>query len=135
MSSTPSPPVTTDILRRTDWHLLPFLALLFLLNSLDRSNLGNAETAGFTKYAGLAPSDLNDAVAAFFIAFVALQPLGAALGKRVGVSRWVGSVMIGWGMFTILTAFVRTRAQLILLRMCIGALEGMCAYGERRDTD
>jgi hypothetical protein len=57
--------------------------------------------------------------------FVALQPVGAALGKRVGVGRWVGSVMIGWGLLTCLTAFVRTRGQLITLRVCIGALEGM----------
>ncbi|CCX12904.1 Similar to Uncharacterized transporter C1039.04; acc. no. Q9US37 [Pyronema omphalodes CBS 100304] len=116
-------PSTERILHRTDIHLLPFLALLFLLNSVDRSNIGNAESAGFTKYAGLKPEDLNDAVAAFFIAFVALQPVGAALGKRVGVGRWVGSVMIGWGLLTCLTAFVRTRGQLITLRVCIGALE------------
>lgn len=119
-----SSPPTAHILRRTDRHLLPFLALLFLLNSVDRSNIGNAETAGFTKHAGLKPSDLNDAVALFFVAFVALQPVGAALGKRVGVGRWVGGVMIGWGLLTMLTAFVRSRAQLLTLRVCIGALEG-----------
>jgi hypothetical protein len=33
--------------------------------------------------------------------------------------------MIGWGLLTCLTAFVRTRGQLITLRVCIGALEGM----------
>ena len=45
-----------DINRRTvhklDLLLLPFLALLFLLNSLDKSNIGNAETAGFTHDTG-----------------------------------------------------------------------------------
>ncbi|KAI7623740.1 hypothetical protein KC346_g2571, partial [Hortaea werneckii] len=35
--------------RKLDFILLPFLALLFLLNSLDKSNVGNAETAGFTR--------------------------------------------------------------------------------------
>ncbi|KAI5777989.1 major facilitator superfamily domain-containing protein [Geopyxis carbonaria] len=116
-------PQTARILRRTDLYLLPFLALLFLLNSLDRSNIGNAESAGFTRYAGLQESDLNDAVAAFFIAFVALQPVGAALGKRAGAGRWVGSVMIGWGVLTAATAWVTTRTQLMVLRVCIGALE------------
>jgi hypothetical protein len=29
--------------RKLDLYLLPFLALLFLFNSLDRSNIGNAE--------------------------------------------------------------------------------------------
>ncbi|RPA90916.1 MFS general substrate transporter [Choiromyces venosus 120613-1] len=115
--------LTATIKRRTDIYLLPFLSLLFLLNSLDRSNVGNAETAGFTRHAGLAPEDLNDAVSAFFLAFVLLQPVGAALGKKVGVGRWVGGVMVGWGILTGLNAFVQSRAQLIGLRICIGALE------------
>ena len=33
-------------LRKLDFILLPFLCALFLLNSLDKSNIGNAETAG-----------------------------------------------------------------------------------------
>jgi hypothetical protein len=33
-------------LRKLDFVLLPFLCTLFLLNSLDKSNIGNAETAG-----------------------------------------------------------------------------------------
>jgi hypothetical protein len=33
-------------LRKLDHILLPFLCALFLLNSLDKSNIGNAETAG-----------------------------------------------------------------------------------------
>ena len=33
-------------LRKLDVILLPFLCMLFLLNSLDKSNIGNAETAG-----------------------------------------------------------------------------------------
>lgn len=115
---------TSRILTRTDRYLLPFLALLFLLNSLDRSNIGNAESAGFTKHAGLEPRDINDAVSAFFVAFVALQPVGAALGKRVGAARWVGGVMMVWGLLTTLMAGVKTREGLLTLRAAIGALEG-----------
>jgi hypothetical protein len=33
-------------LQKLDFILLPFLCALFLLNSLDKSNIGNAETAG-----------------------------------------------------------------------------------------
>lgn len=116
---------TSRILHRNDRYLLPFLALLFLLNSLDRSNIGNAESAGFTKHAGLEPRDINDAVSAFFIAFVALQPVGAALGKRVGAARWVGGAMMSWGLLTTLMANVKTRTGLLTLRTLIGALEGM----------
>lgn len=34
------------LLRKMDSHLLPFLALLYLLSFLDRANIGNAKLAG-----------------------------------------------------------------------------------------
>ena len=30
------------LLRRIDWHVVPWLAILYLLNFLDRGNIGNA---------------------------------------------------------------------------------------------
>ena len=112
------------VVRKLDFILLPFLSLLFLLNSLDRSNIGNAETAHFTRDAGLAPEDLNVAVACFFAFFVALQPLGAAAGRKFGMARWVPSVMVLWGLLTICHMWVRRKWQLITIRILIGALEG-----------
>lgn len=110
-------------LLKLDLLLLPFLALLFLLNSLDKSNIGNAETAGFTHSTGLAPADLNLALAYFFAVFVFLQPFGAALGRKYGMARWVPSCMILWGLCTVLHIWVRRRWQLVLLRVVIASLE------------
>lgn len=115
------------VVRKLDRMLLPFLSLLFLLNSLDRSNIGNAETAHFTRDAGLAPDDLNVAVACFFAFFVALQPAGAAAGRLFGMAVWVPAVMLLWGLLTVLHVWVSRRWQLIAVRILIGALEGMSA--------
>ena len=30
------------LMRRIDWHVVPWLAILYLLNFLDRGNIGNA---------------------------------------------------------------------------------------------
>ncbi len=108
---------------KLDWILLPFLALLFLLNSLDKSNVGNAETAGFTKDAGLEPNDLNTSMAFFFAFFVALQPVGAALGRKVGMRRWVPTCMTLWGFCTLMHMWISKKWQLILLRITIACLE------------
>ncbi|KAK5132612.1 hypothetical protein LTR08_008811 [Meristemomyces frigidus] len=109
--------------RKLDFILLPFLALLFLLNSLDKTNVGNAESAGFTHDAGLSPKDLNTSLAFFFAFFVALQPVGAALGRKYGMARWVPACMTLWGLCTILHIWVRKRWQLIFLRVVIASLE------------
>lgn len=111
------------IVRKLDLVLLPFLCLLFLLNSLDKSNIGNAETAGFTQDTGLEPDDLNTSMAFFFSFFVALQPIGAILGRTVGMSRFVPTCMAIWGACTIMHAFVKSKTQLILLRVTVAILE------------
>ncbi|KAF9741384.1 High-affinity nicotinic acid transporter 1 [Paraphaeosphaeria minitans] len=110
-------------LRKLDFLLLPFLALLFLFNSLDKSNIGNAESAHFTTDIGLRRSDLNTAVALFFAFFVALQPAGAALGRKYGMVAWVPTCMLLWGLSTALHTWVRARWQLYVLRIIIGCLE------------
>ncbi|GAD95000.1 conserved hypothetical protein [Paecilomyces variotii No. 5] len=115
--------VERRVIRKLDYILLPFLSLLFLLNSLDRSNIGNAETAHFTRDAGLDPKDLNTAVACFFAFFVALQPVGAAAGRKFGMGRWVPTVMALWGLFTMLHVWINKRWQLITVRILIGCLE------------
>lgn len=40
---------TKKLLRKTDRALLPFLALLYLLSFLDRTNIGNAKLAGLVE--------------------------------------------------------------------------------------
>jgi MFS family permease len=109
--------------RKLDSILLPFLALLFMLNSLDKSNIGNAETAGFTRDTGLSRSDVNHSMAVFFFVFVLLQPIGAGLGRTFGMRRYVPVCMAFWGMSTILHIFVRKRWHLIVLRVVIAMLE------------
>ncbi|KAH9834268.1 transporter [Teratosphaeria destructans] len=109
--------------RKLDLILLPFLALLFLLNSMDKSNIGNAETAGFTHDAGLSARDLNISLAFFFSFFVALQPVGTAIGRKYGMARWVPACMSLWGLSTILHIWVKKRWQLICLRIAIASLE------------
>ncbi|KAI9736754.1 MAG: hypothetical protein M1834_000958 [Cirrosporium novae-zelandiae] len=123
LNSSRDPRLERRIVRKFDLFLLPFLCILFLLNSLDRSNIGNAETANFTRDAGLQPEDLNTAVACFFTFFVLLQPVGAAAGRKVGMARWVPSVMAIWGLCTALHVWINKRWQLISVRILIGILE------------
>ena len=108
---------------KLDYILLPFLSLLFLLNAIDKSNVGNAGSAHFTEDLGLPRSALNRSVACFWAVFVSVQPLGAALGKRYGMARWVPTCMALWGVCTALHIAVRHEWQLITLRVLVAILE------------
>ncbi|KAE9382118.1 MFS general substrate transporter [Stipitochalara longipes BDJ] len=106
-----------------DIFLLPFMSLLYLFNGLDRGNVGNAQTQGFTNDIGAQPNDLNLAVSLFFITFVLFQPISSAVGRRVGAKHWIPVIMLCWGVLTICHAFIHGRAQLIAIRLLIGLFE------------
>src|SRR5438046_2902707 len=54
-----------------DIRILPVLAVMYLFNSLDKSNLGNAKTAGLEKSLGMAGTNqYNLILSIFFIPYV-----------------------------------------------------------------
>jgi hypothetical protein len=54
------------ILRKMDWHLIPMLALLYLLSFLDRGNIGNAKIEGLQEDLGMTGAQYNWCLTAFF---------------------------------------------------------------------
>lgn len=55
--------------------------------------------------------------------FVPLQPVSTAIGKRVGQARWLAIISLGWGIVTLAHAFVKTKGQVIAVRLLIGVFE------------
>lgn len=80
--------------RKMDLYLLPLLSLLYLFNGLDRGNIGNAQTQGFTHDIGALPDDLNLAVSLLFVTFVLFQVPSAAVGQWLGPSTWLPIMMV-----------------------------------------
>ncbi len=109
--------------RKLDLFLVPFCVLIYLFNGLDRSNLGNAQTDRLTKDLGMPASSINTATSLFFATYVPLQPFSVSIGKKVGQTYWLGIIGLGWGMLTLGHAFIKTKSQLIAIRLLIGVFE------------
>ncbi|KAI5297055.1 Mitogen-activated protein kinase, partial [Ascosphaera pollenicola] len=87
------------------------------------SDLDNARREHHDDYAGIDEKDLNIAVAVMYALFVSMQPFGAALGRKIGMSTWVPLTMGIWGVCTLAHVWVRDRWTLVTLRGIIGCLE------------
>jgi hypothetical protein len=61
------------ILRKMDWHLIPMLALLYLLSFLDRGNIGNAKIEGLQETLGMSNAQYNWCLTAFFFTYVSFN--------------------------------------------------------------
>ena len=63
------------ILRKMDWHLIPMLALLYLLSFLDRGNIGNAKIEGLVETLSMTGAQYNWCLTVFFFTWVSVQLL------------------------------------------------------------
>ncbi|GAA5945123.1 hypothetical protein JCM10213_001565 [Rhodosporidiobolus nylandii] len=118
------------IVRKQDWRILPLICIAYLLNYLDRTNLGNARTLNNDKPGESLVETLdlkglryNIVVALFFIPYVLLEfPSNLAL-KYFSPSKWIARIMVSWGIVTICTAAVTSYGGLIACRLVLGAAE------------
>ena len=62
------PPHTTErkLVARIDWHVVPFLCILYLLAFLDRVNIANANVYGMSKQLHLTGDKYNIALVIFW---------------------------------------------------------------------
>ena len=110
------------VMRKVSRRLLGFLFLCFVLSFLDRINIG---FAGLTMMGdlGLSSTQFGMATTLFYIAYIACGiPSNMALAK-VGARKWIGSLMIAWGLASTATLFATDASSLYLLRILVGITE------------
>ncbi|KAK5000122.1 hypothetical protein LTR66_000947 [Elasticomyces elasticus] len=115
---------TKRLLRKMDMALLPFLALLYLLSFLDRTNIGNARLAGLEKTLHMKGLDYNIALAVFFPFYVAAEIPSNMMMKRFRPSIWIPSIMVAWGAICCLMGLVNNFGGLLAARAALGIAEG-----------
>ncbi|EKG14584.1 Major facilitator superfamily [Macrophomina phaseolina MS6] len=115
---------TKRLLRKMDVRLIPFLALLYLLSFLDRTNIGNARLVGLEADLGMSGLDYNNALAVFFPFYVIAEVPSNMMMKRTRPALWIPIIMVAWGICTTLMGLVESYAGLMAARAALGLAEG-----------
>ncbi|KAF2266364.1 major facilitator superfamily transporter [Lojkania enalia] len=115
---------TRRLLRKIDLALIPFLAFLYLLSFLDRSNIGNARLAGLEEDLRIKGLDYNVALAIFFPFYVFAEIPSNLMMKRFRPSIWIPSIMVAWGAMCLLMGIVHNYGSLLAVRAALGLAEG-----------
>ncbi|KAF2396120.1 MFS general substrate transporter [Trichodelitschia bisporula] len=109
---------------KIDLRILPVLAVMYLFNSLDKSNLGNAKTAGLEKSLGMAGTNkYNLILSIFFVPYVLTAPFLGILGKKYGPNRVLPLMMLTFGTCTLCVAAVKNFSGLMAIRWFLGMSE------------
>jgi ACS family tartrate transporter-like MFS transporter len=104
------------------WRLIPFMALLYVINYIDRNNVG---FAALTMNADLAfsPSIYGFGAGVFFVSYMLFQLPANVILDRIGARRWIFIILATWGLISAATAFVRTPAEFYAVRFLLGVAE------------
>ncbi|CAK42551.1 uncharacterized protein An15g05980 [Aspergillus niger] len=114
------------VIKQFDRKLVPFLALLYLLSFLDRSNIGNAKIAGLADDLHLSSSQYEWLLTAFYITYILFEWM-TLMYKVVPPHIYIALCVCGWGLVASLQSLATSFGALVFLRAALGITEA--AFG------
>ncbi len=114
---------TTDVAnrarRRVALRLLPYLAILYIIAFLDRTNISTAALQ-MPRELGFDDRVLGFGSGIFFAGYFLLEIPGAVIVEKWGARRWLSRIMVTWGIVSVGMAFIHTAGQFYSLRFLLG---------------
>ncbi|MDR5729871.1 MAG: MFS transporter, partial [Terriglobia bacterium] len=103
-------------------RLVPFLMLLYVVSFLDRANISFAKQALQTSV-GISEGTYALAAGIFFIGYSLCGFPSNLFLHKIGAKIWISFLMVGWGLVSMATMFVRGSISFYLLRLLLGVME------------
>ncbi len=122
MDSTYTPEFEQATYAKVTRRLIPFLFVCYVLAYVDRVNVGFAK---LEMQQDLAMSDAVYGLGAgiFFLGYFLFEVPANLMLQKLGARRWLGPIMIVWGIVSACTMFVRGPASFYALRFILGVVE------------
>lgn len=109
-------------LRKVAWRLVPFICLLYVLNILDRANVGFARLA-MQDDLGLSNAAFDLGYGMFYVGYILFEVPSNLLMRRFGARRWIARIVITWGLVSAATMFASDLWTFYALRILLGIAE------------
>ncbi|KAL4909458.1 hypothetical protein BDW74DRAFT_165901 [Aspergillus multicolor] len=112
------------LMAKVDWHVVPFLCIMYLLAFLDRVNISNAAALGMEDDLHIADgTKYNTALTIFFIPYIIFEIPSNILLKKLRPHVWLSMCMFLFGVVTICQGLVTNWGGLMTTRWFLGMFE------------
>jgi ACS family tartrate transporter-like MFS transporter len=116
------PEATRGAFLKAAWRIVPFVTFGYLLNYMDRNNVGFAALT-MNRETGLTATQFGFGAGILFLGYSTCEiPSNIAL-YQCGARRWLARIMITWGIVSAATAFVAGPRSWYVLRLLLGIAE------------
>jgi ACS family tartrate transporter-like MFS transporter len=103
-------------------RLLPLVTAAFIVNFLDRTNVGFAALT-MNRDLGFSPSVYGLGAGIFFLSYSIFQVPANLMLHRFGARRWIAAILIAWGAAASVTAAIHGPASYYIVRFLLGMAE------------
>nr|WP_202417790.1 MFS transporter [Pseudonocardia sp. SID8383] len=114
--------MVSTAVRTATKRLIPLLALAYLLNYIDRVNVGFASLT-MNADLGLSAAAYGLGAGLFFIGYFFFEVPSNVILHRVGARIWIARIMVTWGIVASSTAFIQGEIGFYVVRVLLGIAE------------
>ena len=111
------------LIRKLQWHLLPFLFVLYVISFIDRSNISIAALT-MNKDLAISSEQFGWVAGVFFFGYVLSGIPSNLMLHQFGAKIWIAIILIVWGSLALMMGLVHSVQQLYVLRFVLGLAEG-----------
>ncbi|KAK3701553.1 hypothetical protein LTR37_015407 [Vermiconidia calcicola] len=111
------------IKRKVDLRLSCILALMYCVNQIDRTNLGNAVVAGMDEALNLIGNRYTTIVVVFFPTYIAFNFVATVCARKLGPRPFLAAITLSFGLVVVGMGFAKSWTTLAALRVFLGIFE------------
>lgn len=114
--------VAQSAISKVRMYLVPYVFLLYVINFLDRVNVGFAALK-MNKDLGMNAEQFGFAAGIFFVGYLVFQIPSNLILHKIGARIWISVILVVWGMVAALTGLANGPHQLYAARFLLGLVE------------
>ncbi|KAN0065994.1 hypothetical protein ACQY0O_000086 [Thecaphora frezii] len=119
----PGSPEEKALVRKISIRLIPTIWLCYVLNYMDRTNIGLAKVGGMAEDLDLDSNKYSVALLIFFVGYLLFEVPSNMILTKTRPSIFLPAIMFAWGCITIAFKGVQSYGALVGLRMILGIVE------------
>lgn len=116
-------PSEAAIFRKVSLRLLPFLFLLYVVNLIDRTNVGIARLQMVDKQHLLDEAAYALGAGIFYVGYVLFEVPSNLILLRMGARAWIARILLSWGLISAAMLFVTGPWSFGIMRVLLGVAE------------
>ncbi|ONN66074.1 MFS transporter [Herbaspirillum sp. VT-16-41] len=112
----------TSAVSKIKWRILPLFVAMFIINYIDRVNIGFVRSHLSTDL-GIGAAAFGLGAGLFFVGYAIFEVPSNMLLQRYGARAWLTRIMFTWGLVAACMAFVQSETSFYFMRFLLGVTE------------